>query len=332
MTMEVSSSDPTWNAWYELWGSEHIALRKAVYLAGLPADAELFQLEEKTLELVGFLGSRSLDTIVDVGCSDASWLGELRQCGHQGLLVGVEPNAGQFGDRPYRESKDGEVLGVSKADSANEVLIKSNAQSIPLADKLADVTLMQLAMYHIPKSEQPHALEELKRITNDSGAVIITTRGENNKQTMNETRQRIAYYLARLRNEEIIPPANLNGDFTTEDGRDLLPQHFSYVYEFTHHADLVFDTPDKFDVLQDAQATFRGLYKTINDEPLTFPFAAPVDNVYRKEYEWAFLQAEIGKLLDIREQPIIDSQDDAVFVCSNEPQASLASLGYRLIG
>jgi len=327
--MQVPSSDEGWNVWYDAEGAADISARKDVYRAGLPDGVELFQLEEKTLELATLLGNCSLNTVVDVGCSDASWLHKLQQRGHEGLLIGIEPNAGQFGKEYYWEPEDGEVLDVSNGGPTNRLLIKSNAQAIPLADRTSDVTLMQLAMYHVPKPDQPMAIEELKRITKDSGAVIITTRGENNKQTMNEMRQSVARYLARLMGEEIIPPANVNNDFTTENGRDLLPRHFSHVYESTHHADLVFDTPDKFSVIENAQATFRGLYKTKYGEPLMFPWGTPIDEFYKKRYELAFAQSEMGHMLDISEQPITDTQEDAIFVCSNEPQAPLADLGYR---
>jgi SAM-dependent methyltransferase len=108
------------------------------------------------------LGLVSLDgneLVVDVGCGDGQYLRELVRRGHRGHLVGIDVSAGMLAQVPARASR-----------------LVANAQALPLAGAVADLTLAMHMLYHVLGKQT--AAGELRRVTKPAGRLVVALPGQ----------------------------------------------------------------------------------------------------------------------------------------------------------
>jgi SAM-dependent methyltransferase len=124
------------------------------------------------LELVPLAGT---ELVVDVGCGDGQYLGELARRGHRGRLIGIDISAGMLARVRARASR-----------------LVADAQALPLADAVADLTLAMHMLYHVPGKQT--AAHELRRVTKPAGRLVVALPGP---QSLNELHQMVDRCAAR---------------------------------------------------------------------------------------------------------------------------------------
>jgi SAM-dependent methyltransferase len=108
------------------------------------------------------------ETVVDVGCGNALYLGELKRRRHAGLVIGVDMSPG--------------MLAVARAEVADAHFACADASALPVRTGAADVVLAMHMLYHVPDAAL--AVAELRRITAPGGQVVIGLNGEDHLQEM----------------------------------------------------------------------------------------------------------------------------------------------------
>ena len=121
-----------------------------------------------SLSLVDWDGD---ELVVDVGCGDGRYLGALLDAGHTGQLVGVDISAGMISHAP---SRAGRIVG--------------DAQTLPLVDGLARITLAMHMLFHV--ADKPRAAVELRRVTRQGGRLVVAG---SDRDSLHELHQLIDY-------------------------------------------------------------------------------------------------------------------------------------------
>jgi SAM-dependent methyltransferase len=104
------------------------------------------------------------ELVVDVGCGDGQYLRELARRGHRGHLIGIDISAGMLAQV---------AAGASR--------LVADAQALPLAGAVADLTLAMHMLYHVPGKQI--AAGELRRVTKPTGRLVVALPGQ---QTLSE--------------------------------------------------------------------------------------------------------------------------------------------------
>ncbi len=129
----------------------------------LSARQSIWSWREPPLDFAGWaLGLVPLDgneLVVDVGCGDGQYLRELAQRDHRGHLIGIDISAGMLARVPARASR-----------------LVADAQALPLADAVADLTLAMHMLYHVPGKQA--AAGELRRVTKPAGRLVVALPGQ----------------------------------------------------------------------------------------------------------------------------------------------------------
>lgn len=107
---------------------------------------------------LGLVPLSGMELVVDVGCGDGQYLGELARRGHRGRLIGIDISAGMLARVRARAS-----------------LLVADAQALPLADAVADLALAMHMLYHVPGKQT--AAGELRRVAKPTGSLVVALPG-----------------------------------------------------------------------------------------------------------------------------------------------------------
>jgi len=94
--------------------------------------------------------------VVDVGCGNGNYLGELRRRGHRGPLLGLDLSPG---------------MAATAAAASGVPTGVADAQFLPIRTATARLTLAPHMLYHVP--DIPLATAEIRRITAPGGLAVI---------------------------------------------------------------------------------------------------------------------------------------------------------------
>jgi SAM-dependent methyltransferase len=180
----------------------NLAARQAIYAYQQPR----VDVWAWTLGLAGMDGG---ETVLDVGCGNGRYLRTLRQGGHRGRTVGLDPSAGM-------------LRGVVAEEPSRPVVL-GDAQTLPFRTGSADVALAMHMLYHVPSPEL--AVRELRRVTRPGGTVLVLLNG--------------ADHLLELRALLAVEGVGRPERFDVERGRALLTPVFDRIELHTLHTELV---------------------------------------------------------------------------------------------
>lgn len=124
---------------------------------------------------LGLVPLDGTELVVDVGCGDGQYLGELARRGHRGHLIGIDVSAGMLARVPRRAGR-----------------LVADAQALPLAGVVADLTLAMHMLYHVPGKQT--AAGELRRVTTPAGHLVVALPG---RQSLRELHDLVGRCAAR---------------------------------------------------------------------------------------------------------------------------------------
>ena len=110
---------------------------------------------------LGLIPLDGSEVVADVGCGEGQYLRELARRGHRGHLIGIDISAGMLAGVPAHASR-----------------LVADAQAIPLASGVADLTLAMHVLYHVP--DKRTAAGELRRVTKAGGRLVVALPGGQN--------------------------------------------------------------------------------------------------------------------------------------------------------
>jgi SAM-dependent methyltransferase len=116
-------------------GLQYRALRRALALAGIPADAR----------------------ILDVGCGSGRWIRRYQELGYH--AAGVDAASA--------------MLLLARQHRTNSPILAGEAHRLPLADSVFDCVSDVTVVQHIPASLQRQALAEMMRVLKPGGRLIL---------------------------------------------------------------------------------------------------------------------------------------------------------------
>jgi SAM-dependent methyltransferase len=96
--------------------------------------------------------------VLDVGCGNGVYLAALRDCGHRGLVAGLDLSLGML--ESARRATDGPLL-------------HGNAEVLPFVDGAFDMVLAMHMLYHVP--DRAAAIHELRRVLRAGGTALVVT-------------------------------------------------------------------------------------------------------------------------------------------------------------
>lgn len=278
-----------------------------------------FDVETKILESIGLLGS---ETWVDVGTANGQFLKLIESCGHQGDLIGVEPNTGQFNHAlrwepinpdPVIEKLES-VLGHTAAaliaeDYSSETssskrikLLKGTADSLPVETSSAHVVSVKGVMYHVPERKQDKAFQEFQRVLRPDGLFILTTTGMENKINHRKFEQKIANYMP----VKTRAPDLMNAGFNSQRASNVLPRRFSNVKMLRNASEIVINSEVRLEAYLNSLRSLRDQFDPIMDENT---FEEALDYVVVPEIEH-----DINKYGEF-----VDLASHSISVCSRQP-------------
>lgn len=275
--------------------------------------------------LVEGLALNGLETILDVGAADNSFLQYVRLIGHLGDLKGVEPGQIRFSERrlvlePAELEAYLEYVNLGKiglVDLSNrqlpmtlndvatytprEVEISSaTAIDTRCGDSSFDIITANSMLYFLSQAERMAAYREFKRVLKVPGVVGSITSGDSNKYEHRLIEEENAVIL------EVEPPPHMNARFTTEKAELELPNFFEYVYVFKQHSKMLITDDYGIEQYLSSQLSMWDQYRPTPDYD---------------DFTEVLEQHARSKILDgIRRHGVFaDSVERSVFICSDEP-------------
>jgi SAM-dependent methyltransferase len=110
---------------------------------------------------------RGDETVLDVGCGNGPYLHALIERGHAGRLVGVDISAGM-------------LAAVSPCVGR----VRGDAQSVPITDAGANLTLAMHMLYHV--ADKAVAWRELRRVTKPHGLLHVALSDRNSLSELHQ--------------------------------------------------------------------------------------------------------------------------------------------------
>jgi len=225
------------------------------------------------------LGLTGSETLLDVGCSDGSYLLRLRnEFGHKGLIGGLDRYP-----LPRADITDESAINFIQGDAAN----------LPIADGSLDAITSFFMLYHVDDPVQ--ALHEFNRTLKPDGRLAITTSGHDNKRRHREFEQVLGEYLG------LEPPAMFNRTFDADVALSTIPYVFELVDHKIQHTEARI-TGNNMAAYYESLLSMRTAFNPIPDEQ-TFALAV-------QQFVVPVIQDEI-----IRNGYFSDTIDRHLFIC-----------------
>ncbi|WP_170215753.1 class I SAM-dependent methyltransferase [Asanoa ferruginea] len=127
---------------------QHLKTRQSIWAYGAAGP-----LPARVLDLVAVPETA---LVVDVGCGNGNYLGELRRRGHRGPMLGLDLSPG---------------MAAAAATASGASTAVADAQFLPVRTAVGRLTLAPHMLYHVP--DIPLALAEIRRITAPGGRAAI---------------------------------------------------------------------------------------------------------------------------------------------------------------
>lgn len=267
------------------------------------------------------------ETLVDGGTSDGSHLQRvIIEHGHAGIILGFDPNIGQFDNQLSRttdpaiarlaikevlgpdisgEYQEGLVEGLSEAPTTKINLIEGKMSDIPLPEDYIDVLFALGVLYH--EQDLDGAFAEIRRTLKPDGRLVVMTSGLEHKLMHRMFEREIATFLGK----GTVAPAAMNAGFTSEGALERLPQEFKHVYLYSHDAEMVVTNPrvDSYS-LRVYLNSIRTMRDQFNPVPSPCQLESALDEIVVPKIMAAI--AAKGRFVDVHKR--------ALFICSNEEQ------------
>ena len=154
-------------------------------------------------EVIAALKLQGNEGIVDIGCGDGSTYEHISR-EHTGILHGVDLSVDPF--LTHKEILD---RGHPKAE-----FIHGELPATELPSRKYDIAMALFVLYHLP--DPIEGILELRRVTKESGRVVIATSGPLNKYRHRKFEKEMAEVMG------IEPPPIFAGSFSTYKANDLL--------------------------------------------------------------------------------------------------------------
>ncbi len=149
--------------------------------------------------------------VLELGCGTGDmWKEHLHMLENVSELVLTD-----FSDGMLQSAK--EMLGENEKISYEVVDI----QNIPYEDKSYDIVIANMMLYHVPEIHK--GLAEVRRVLKESGSFYCATYGECG----------IVEYISGLLKDYNVE-GKLNKNFTLQNGKEILSQHFQYVTRYDY--------------------------------------------------------------------------------------------------
>jgi ubiquinone/menaquinone biosynthesis C-methylase UbiE len=162
---------------------------------------------EGVLALAQLVGD---ERVLDVGCGNGAYLGQLERESHSGLVVGMDLSAG--------------MLPEARARAPRAALMVGDAQRLPFPDDTFDAALAMHMLYHVP--DRAAAIAELRRVVRPGGVVLVVT---NSVDHLKELDVLVANAFQGAGRERIEPMARSMGRFSLESAPPELEAQFAEV-------------------------------------------------------------------------------------------------------
>jgi len=134
---------------------------------------------------------------------------------------------------------DGMIQSAKETLGENEKIAYKvvDIQNIPYEDKRFDIVIANMMLYHIPEIHK--GLAEVRRVLKEHGSFYCATYGEHG----------IVEYVSGLLKDYNVE-GKLNKNFTLQNGKEILSQHFQYVTRYDYEDGLeVTDIEDMLDYI-----------------------------------------------------------------------------------
>ncbi len=164
---------------------------------------------------------RGDETVVDVGCGNGVYLGELTRRRHSGPVLGVDLSPG--------------MLAAARGQAPRASLIAADAAALPLHAETTHLTLAMHMLHHVPDALA--VVRELRRITHRGGQVLVALRGEDH---LREMRDAIATALSGALERVWV---NFREPLCLDAGAEVLASEFQVVTRHDFTGELLIPTP-----------------------------------------------------------------------------------------
>jgi ubiquinone/menaquinone biosynthesis C-methylase UbiE len=209
------------STWYQYSGSSLNVNARAYVMDKYSRPGIDFAAE--TINSLRQAGMRPEDSVIDVGCSDGSWLIELvEKDGHTGTIFGVDDSINSLAIGEYSAKSKG---------IANLSFLRMDARSLDFPDDTFDTFSSQNLLYHVNKYEK--AIAELVRVSKYGAVGVISTKGDQHLPRIWMANERIAPNLPPPYEGAPKPkmPANFYETFDASDAKGILQQYFEVIDE-----------------------------------------------------------------------------------------------------
>ncbi|OVE79904.1 hypothetical protein BVY01_01290 [bacterium I07] len=233
-----------------------------------------FDMQTEIINNLRFMGKLTgNEDLLDVGCSDGSFLVDLRYLyQHHDGLTGLEPHLEQLeGDL------DTDLSFVEELNNMEDIdIVKGVVQSMPFADNTFDGVFARRMMYEVPEYEQRQAMLEIKRVSKEKGFFVLTTSGYFNKPEHRKFEDRIAHFLG------ITSPPLMNASYTAQRAAIELPKWFNHIEPIWQDGTMVFKSTEE---AEDYYLSIVTMQDQFNPIPNIGALRQAIDMVVRKEVE-----------------------------------------------
>jgi SAM-dependent methyltransferase len=197
-----------------LTGKEYLTTVQYRTDANLAARQSIYAYQEPRIDLVSTVlslaGLTGAETVIDVGCGNGIYLAGLARRGHRGRTLGVDLSPG--------------MLATARSAAPAAGLTVGDAAALPVADKVADVTLAPHMLYHVP--DPAAAAAEFRRITRAGGQLLVVLNGSDH---LTELRELITSTAAASELPEAAAVYDTYRVMTLDAGAELLSGVFTSV-------------------------------------------------------------------------------------------------------
>jgi SAM-dependent methyltransferase len=167
-------TDRTYLSQVQYRSDVNLAARQSVYAYQVPK----IDLAAAVLDLAALAGDES---VAEIGCGNGMYLAELTRRRHRGRVLGADLSPG--------------MLTAARTGAPAAGLLVGNAEALPLADNVAEVTLAAHMLYHVP--DRAAAVREFRRITSPAGKLLVVVNHADHLRELRELIEAVAVSFGR---------------------------------------------------------------------------------------------------------------------------------------
>ena len=185
--------------------------------ANLAARQSIYAYQQPHVHLAPLALAEALSTgkesVLDVGCGNGLYIGELYARGHAGTVIGMDLSPG--------------MIDAAHARVSRTPFLRADAEALPFPDESFDVVLAMHMLYHV--SDRARGIAELRRVLRDGGTLLVVTNSDLHIRELDEI---VVAAAGRS-----LPSNRLT--FTLESGGEELAESFEFVERRDYPSELV---------------------------------------------------------------------------------------------